>query len=239
MKKRITILIIILCTMSVGFANHVEITGIEGDVKVRKGLNEQWQAAKVGMLLEDIDTILTGTSGKTTLKLADGRIFRLGSHAALDIGDLRNLQKKDLFLYLMSKKVEKLPAVENKAKLKIGNVSVVHGSKTVIDSIAVSESADTWYKREKNGAVAIYTNAMYPNAIMKMHKLVNRYEQLPDCGELYYFMGKSFESIDDSGQAIDYYERAIEHTQNKKCSEASVEQWKNQAQEALNRLRKP
>ncbi len=234
MKKLMHIFIIILSSISFSLAATVEISAMEGDVKIRKGLDEHWQTAVTGMLLEEIDTILTGKSGNATLILADGRKFRLGPEAVLDIGDLRKMKEKDLFLYLMSKKVDNLAPVKSKAKIKIGNVSVVHGSKTVLDSIEVTADTNDWYQREKNGAEAIYGNALYPNAVMKMHKILNKYDDLPDQGELYYLMAKSFESMEEQGQAIDHYEQAIEHAQENDVSDP----WIGQARDALKRLNK-
>jgi len=228
---------VLILSSSILQANTVvTITSVSGDVQFRKGLDENWETAKVGMILEDIDTILTGNEGTVSLILESGTVFKMGSDALLDIGDLRTIMEQELFLYLMSEKIDKLEPVQKKAKLKIGNVSVVHGASAKTDSVQDQNERILIVIKEKNGAVALYDNKFYPNAIIKMHKIVNTNSEANDCGELYYLMGKSFEAINKSGQAIDHYNLALEQIKLTNCSE-SASAWQPDARDALERLK--
>ena len=73
----------------------VKVVQSSGDVKVRYGLDEEWQPVSIGSILKDIDTILTGEKSEALLKFESGTIFKLGSNAVLDISDLRKIYEKE------------------------------------------------------------------------------------------------------------------------------------------------
>lgn len=240
MLKKISFLIIALMLLLEAhwaFAG-AKVMKISGNVKVRRGLEEAWQNAAVGMLLEDIDTILTGANAEVVLETADMTEFRLGESSFLDISDLRKITKQEMFMYLMSKKVQKIEPGEGKTKLRIGNVSVVHGeSKVTTESAPASSSDPNFWIKEKNGAIALQEQKFYPNAIIKIHKILDKYDSIQDCGELQYYLGKSFEQIENTGQAIDAYQEVVRLHDEQKCVSQAAKQWLEDAQKAIDRLK--
>ena len=66
---------------------------------------------------------------------------------------------------------------------------------------------------------------------MRLHAILNRYESESGCGELYVWMGRAFEALEDSGQAIGAYRHALEPGLG--CPEGP---WQQAAREALERL---
>jgi len=227
-------MILLLAGQVRGNTTSATVISVKGNVEVRRGLAEEWSPLRLGMLIRDIDTILTGEASEVILELEDGRRFRMGSNAVLDVGDLRTILEKELFLYLMSEKIDRVAPLEKKTKIQLGNVSVVHGSRLTKDSLAVASDKQQWFQKEKNGARALFDNDLFTNAIIKMHKLSTQYDSIPDCGELYYYMGKSFEALEKKGQAMDHYQKAIEQCQPETKSDVA---WLPEAREALHRLK--
>ncbi len=179
-----------------------------GDVRLRRGLDESWQQARVGTELEAIDTILC-LEGTAVLNLDNGTTFTLGSHSMLDIGDLKTITRQQLFLYLMSLKIEQLPDRSAQPPVRLGKVSVVHGAHA--DESAAADS--TWQIRagqECNGAEALFSNGLYANAIVKWYKIRQRYPQPYDCGEIESRIARGFEELKETGRAIDAWQRAGE-----------------------------
>ena len=218
----------------VAAAPLVKISGISGEVKVRRGVEENWQRAAAGMLLEEIDSILTGEAATVTLETQDGTTFRLGSYAILDIADLRKITEREMFLYLMSQKVNQIPARPEKAKLRVGNVSAIHGeskSGTARNKSAPDES-QSW-KQETNGTQALYEQGYYPNAVVKLHKVLAKYPNVEDCGEIHFNLGRAFEALNKSGQAIDAYKVALELL----CDDDASKQRVDDARRAIERLK--
>ncbi|MBN1466209.1 hypothetical protein JXA02_10625, partial [candidate division KSB1 bacterium] len=118
------LLFTLLCLTTVFPAVTVERTA--GEVMVRRGLDEQWLTVRKGMLLEDIDTIQTG-EGTVVLKMPDGSTFTMGSLSIVDISDLRKISRQEMFIFLMSQKVQKIAPRQGTSELIVPNVSSVHG----------------------------------------------------------------------------------------------------------------
>ena len=210
----------------------VTVESLKGEVKVRRGLDENWIDAVKGMLLEDIDTIQTW-EGLVVLKMQDGSTFTMGSLSILDISDIRTISRQEMFLYLMSQKVQKMEPRQHPSELSIPNVSSVHGEKkTTSERVMQDGDTQTW-RRELNAAKAMVDQEFYTNSVVKLYKVLNRYASMADCGEVNLYLGKSFEELDESGQAIDNYQIAAEKAD--VCGD-SGEKIANEAQRAVRRL---
>jgi len=233
-KNQLFAFILIGLTQVVSAAPAAKIISISGEVKIRRGVEEAWHPAAVGVMLEEIDTILTGEASTVVLENQDGTSFRLGSFAILDIADLRKITERELFLYLMSQKVNQIPNRQEKTRLRIGNVSVLHGEPKAGQAPGQSnnEESQNW-RQETNGAKALYEQHYYPNAIMKLHKVLAKYPNAEDCGERHFYLGKAFEALNKSGQAIDAYKAVLE----KLCENDLSKQRADEVRQAIERLK--
>jgi hypothetical protein len=199
-------------TVALLFASSVHgattILEVKGEVRVRHGLEERWNDAHKGDKLQDLDTILS-EEGMVVIKTQDGSIFTMDSYSILDIGDLRSISRQEMFLFIMSQKVQKMPPRKNK-KLHVGNVSSVHGEKqSAANTVRQQKSTPKW-ELEFNAVRAMYDQEYYPNTVVKLHKIINRYSNRDDCGLVSLYLGRSFEALEETGQAIDSYQKAIE-----------------------------
>ncbi len=233
-KESLLALFALIClTESAPAKTVVKIISLTGEVKVRRGVEENWQRAGAGMALEEIDTILTGEAAMVTLETQDGATFRLGSFAILDIADLRKITEREMFLYLMSQKVHQIPERPEKAKLRVGNVSIIHGAQAeAARNKPAPDAAQSW-KQETNGAQALYDQGYYPNAVVKLHKVLAKYPDLEDCGEVHFDLGKAFEALNKSGQASDAYKAALDRL----CDDDASKQRADEARKAIERLK--
>lgn len=207
------IILIVFCFALLGLAAAAEVTvvDVKGDVKVRYGIEEKWQPAKAGMVLRNIDTILSGNNGQVKLELNNGKIFKMSSNIYLDIVDLKTIDEQELFLFLMSKKIKKIEKPDTDNRLKIGNVSVVHGnSKVQSDSGINGSETSNWSEQETNGAVSLYVHKFYPNTVVKLKKMMSKYSVLKNKGKLYYYLAKSFEALDMKGQARENFRTVVD-----------------------------
>jgi len=212
----------------------VKIIHVSGEVKIRRGVEESWHPAAIGTLLEDIDSILTGEGAEVILEVKDGKTFRLEGNAILDIADLRKITDQELFLFLMSERIQKIGPREEKTRLRIGNINVVHGELKTdsVDSIGVFAEYEGW-KLEKNGAKALYIQGYFANAIVKLTKVLVRITNIIDCGEIHFYLGKAFEALNKTGQAMDAYQVVLKRGEEAACEE----KWVHEAKEAIQRLK--
>jgi hypothetical protein len=220
-----------------GLEADVKIVEVKGNVMVRFGIEESWEKAQIGSILKNIDSILSGEDGQVILELEDRTQFKLGANAVLDIADIRTIQQRELFMYLMSQKIDKLETPNENTPVKVGNVSIVHGdSKQVQKSVEADSVKEDWYPFEINGALALYDHHYYPNTIIKFIKIQNKYDPSRDGGKIDYYIGKSFEAIDDGAQARDAYQRALDEYKQVKEPSSKEQAWVTDARNALQRL---
>jgi hypothetical protein len=212
--------------------NDVQIETASGEVKIRRGVEEEWHPAAAGTLLENIDSILTGEGGEAILVLPDGRKFKLGSNSILDIADLRRITEEELFVILMRTKIRNLPKKE-KSKLEIGQVHVVHGTSREASLEADAFEMPIW-QFQKNGAVALLGNGLSTNAIVKLNSIIIRNPALEDCGEVSFYLGQAFETINKRGQAMDAYRAVVSSG----CDADPAPGWLNESEQAIKRLKK-
>ncbi len=182
-----------------------------------------------------VDTIHTGEYAYVIILTVEGDRFKLGSNALLDISDLRKIMENELFLFLMANKIDRIPSPEDKTRLRVGKVSVVHGEdKMKMDSISSDSSKPNLFIQEFNGAQALYSQNYYANAIIKFHKILLKYELLENTGEIYLYIGKSFEALNQPGQATDAYKIVLDFYQDKTSDDAH--KFIVQARSAIERL---
>jgi len=216
---------------------EVKIIEAEGDVMVRFGIEESWHKAQIGSILKNIDSILSGENGSVLLELDSGIQFKLGPNTILDIADIREIQERELFMYLMSQKIDKLEAPDDGKPIKVGNVSIIHGdSKQVDKPIEPAKEQEDWYPFEVNGAMALYDHQYYPNTIIKCMKIQNKYDTSRDAGKIDYLIAKSFEGINDPAQARDAYQNALDEYSQFKDPSAKEQSWVADARQALQRI---
>jgi tetratricopeptide (TPR) repeat protein len=116
---------------------------------------------------------------------------------------------------------------------------VVHGeSKVASEDVSDKNLKIDFMLQEKNGARALYEQQLYPNSIIKYHKILDKYEAEEECGEIHFYLGKSFEALSQIGQAVDAYEQAIHQLQQPDCDNPNAEKWSAEAQQAIEKLKK-
>ncbi len=235
MKARTFLTVFILVNFSqVTWAEtKVKIAKASGEVKIRRGVEETWHPASAGTRLDEIDSILTGEGASVVLETPDGKTFELGSNSILDIADLRRISERELFLFLMSKKINQIEPRQEKTKLRIGNVNVVHGELKSNPQNTGNSVNELWVF-EKNGAKALFAHDYTTNAVLKLNKILRKYPNLNDCGEIHSYLGKGFEKLNKPGQAIDAYQTAIKRSAETCSSNSKL--WLNEAESALKRL---
>jgi hypothetical protein len=216
----------------------VKIINKTGNAKVRFGLEEEWKNASVGIDLKEIDSILTGENGKIVLQFQGGKKFILGSNAILDIGDLREIQEKELFLFLMSKKVNKIKPRKEKTKLRIGDVSVVHGeSKAKTDTLKSNITKNSLPEKKINGALALFMQKYYTNTLYKLHNFLEKYKSKIYVGKVYFYIAKAFEAINKKGQAMDAYQNVIDYFQDMDSLNQDNKEYLLKSKNALEKLK--
>lgn len=213
-----------------------KIIKLEGEVKIRRGLEESWERAQRGMLLQDIDTILTGENGEVELHFGENAIFKLGNNAVLDIADLRRITEQELFLILMSQKISRIKPSRGTAPGG-GDVSAIRGSPFAGAPSSFSPESQVatsaWWRREVNAAQALAAQNLPTNAALKWHRIREKFPAQSDCGEVSFHLAQTLEQLRQSGQARDEYQASLQQAREQNCRDEGTERRKAIAEERL------
>lgn len=234
---RLRIAVILGCVFLYGLAaGDVRIKSLRGTVRIRRGLEETWTRASTGTRLDEIDTIMTEEASRVVLELEGGATFTMTSYSILDVSDLRRITERELFLYLMSQKVSRIER-KNRSPLRIQNVNVARAERKSVESEEASSSAGPSLREwEINGARALHSQEYHTNAIVKFHKILDKYPEADDAGRLYFYLGSSFEAIDERGRAIDAYQEVVTRSEGA-ATDDELRRMVSESDEALRRLR--
>lgn len=214
----------------------IVIQKMHGDVKVRLGLDETWQTAKNKMVLKNIDTILTGEESEAVLLLPEGMTFTLGSQSILDIGDLREITERELFLFLTSQKIRDIEETP-RSKVHIQNVSVVRAQDKQAPEIQTGDDNLELYQYEINGARAMHHQKFHPNAVVKLMHILKKYTQIEDYGLVDLYLGESFEAMKQSGRALEAYQHALSKAENDALDSTKCQKISHKANAGIARLK--
>lgn len=195
--------------MAADASASARILSVAGEVKVRRGMEETWKPAVRSMLLDDMDSILSGEASEALLEMEDGRTFRLGGNAMLDIADLRIITEQQLFLFLTAQKIRNLDPSETDKPIRIQNVSAVRAEDRSVSGSGYQAADNLFWRQETNAVLSMIAQAYYPNAVMKAHKILDVHAKSADKARLYFYLGQSFESLEDRGRALEAYQASI------------------------------
>jgi hypothetical protein len=215
----------------------VRIASVRGDVRVRRGLEEAWFPAGAGMLLKPLDSVFAGEASEAVLLLEDGTRFSLGGNAVLDVSDLRRITERQMFLFLMSQKVERLAATDSSAAIHIVNVSVVRGSQKQASPEPAPQADVRGWTLEKNGAKALLDADYCTNAVVKFYKILQRHPDVRDGGEIHWLLGRAFEALKETGRAADAYRTALDQTNDGTLKPSETAERRAWLEAALRRLK--
>ncbi|MBN2354507.1 hypothetical protein JXO59_00255 [candidate division KSB1 bacterium] len=220
-RMRVTAgILMLLLIPSLTFGQAITIVSIKGDVKIRRGLEEAWAPVTVGSILKDMDSILTGENAEASLQIHQDHTFRLGPQAMLDMADLRRIDQREMFLLLMSEKINNIENRREKSRIRLGNVTVVHGNDKSGSAKTVKPVDAMRWRQEYNGARALYGHDYFTNAIVKLSKTGKRFPNAEDCGKISFLLGQSFAAIRQVGQAMEAYQASAEKIRTMGCNDS-------------------
>ena len=123
---------------------------------------------------------------------------------------------------------------DNKSKLEVANVTVVHGDFKSAEKPTLENSNSEWREKEMNGAKALFHQELLPNAVIKLHKILDKYSTVQDCGETWFYLAQTLATLDKPGQAIDAFQNSI--AAGKDCNDAETKKRLEAAKSAIKNL---
>ena len=189
---------------------EIVVQKVQGDVHVRQGVTEAWQAVAPGDVLKPDDTMRTGPRGSAVILLPAAsaqnspRRITLPPDVMVDIADVRELSQEELMLKLAMEKVRSSSYTPANDGLNIPNASVVHGTDKVAGGVPPENSIAVGIL-QLNGTRFLFDNGFYPTCALKALEVFRLFPPLAERVDNRLLVAEALERAHLRGEALSEY----------------------------------
>lgn len=187
-------------------AQGITVQTIQGNVRVRHGVTEQWTAIAAGDVLKPDDSMLTGANGRAVILALKGGVEKritLPSDVIVDMADVRDLTPEELMLKLAMERVRSSPYTAP-GDLTAPNAGVVHGADKR-SGRALPENDPAAGMMQWNGARVLFENGFYSTCALKGMELYRLYPETAKRFDNRMLVAQSLEREHLRGEALNEY----------------------------------
>ena len=191
---------------TLSYAQEITVQKVQGDVRVRHGVTEQWTAIAAGDVLKPDDSMLTGPNGRAVIlamKKGVEKRVTLPPDVIVDIADVRDLSPEELMLKLAMERVRSSPSTSPR-DLTAPNAGIVHGANER-SGRALPGNDPAVGSMQWNGARVLYDNGFYSTCALKGMELYRLYPETAKSFENRILVAQSLEHESLRGDALNEY----------------------------------
>ena len=195
---------IALSFVCMAHGQNVVLQKARGDVTVRHGVAESWNAVASGDVLKPDDTMRTGTRSSAVLVVNATKRIALPPEVIVDISDIRDLSQEELILKLTMEKVRASSYQWKNDEMNIPHAAIVHGYPHAPPG-TLPENQQKVGTLEWNGAKVLYDNGYFSTSALKAMDVLRRYPALGDNFENRLLVAEALEKAKLHGEALHEY----------------------------------
>jgi hypothetical protein len=200
-------LLVVLCVAAIqGIASEriVTVERLQGDVKVRYGIEEEWRSAVAGDTLRPEDTIRTGKDAFAVLQLHDGTRYSLPAEAMVDGTDFRTMDRQELLLRLAMEDMLSVPDRIDDDR-PAPRTTVLHGSARGRSDNPGDRSGTQEARFRMNGARFLIEQDYTGTAVLKIRETLRLYPEGEYRPDALLLAAESLEGMQLYEEAVRYY----------------------------------
>lgn len=183
---------------------EIKLLSIKGDVKIRRGVSEQWQQIKAGEILKLDDAIFIGSKSTAAISLDGQKKITLPEKTIVEISDLRFLTKEELLLKLAMDRIIAVPHQDRRDELMPAQTTVIHGEKKSETSAAAKPTIENALKM-LNGAKLLFQNNFYGTCALRVREVLRIYPTIETGIEYKLLTANSLEKAELFDEALSEY----------------------------------
>lgn len=203
MKKILPILLIYLAG-SLSVSAQFKIVFIKGEIKVRYGMNEQWQDLKSDAILKLEDAISVGKKSSVVIQVSEDKKILIPEQSIIELSDLRRLTKEDLLLKLAMDKILTVPPQQRKYDLMPAPAAVIHGENKNVVNLGDKKTFESAMKILK-GARVLYEHNFYGTCALRIKEVFRLYPDVQNEYEYKLIAARSLEKSELYDEALNEY----------------------------------
>ncbi len=206
-KKKIILIAALIFGFTINIFPEIKLLSVKGDVKVRRGVNEQWQQIKTGDILNYDDAIFIGNKSAGTVSINGQKKIALPEKTIVEISDLRFLSKEELLLKLAMDRIIAVPQQDRRNELMPAQTTIIHGEKKSEKSAAVPNAFGTVENALKmlNGAKLLFDNKFYGTCALRVREVLRIHPTIDTGAEYKLLTANSLEKAELYDEALNEY----------------------------------
>jgi len=167
MKK---IILFLLLSAGLMFAQEYTVTKVNGDVKYLSGGNENWVELKAGETIKQGAVLSTGSNSSITLR-SNNLHFTLSESSAISVSSIKEMSSDELLLALAME--DMINAPKNNGNGKSGNTAVYGTDENNNDKLEFA--TDEFGIKRLNGAMQLAKSDMKESAVVVARETFRKY----------------------------------------------------------------
>ncbi len=148
------------------------VLDVRGEVKIRPVNESEWAAVSEGRILENRETIRSGSLATARIAAFDGSIFQLSENAQIEPRELQHRDRNEIVMELTALELLKLPSQQKRPNLN-QSAFVLHGTLPDSGSWGSKKELEIYLQLEKQGAMALYEQGFIAGFIIKWNRLAS------------------------------------------------------------------
>lgn len=202
--NQISLVLVLIFGLATNLFADIKLLSAKGDVKVRRGVSEQWQQIKAGEILNLDDAIFIGIKSTAAVSVDGQKKLILPEKTIVEISDLRYLSKEELLLKLAMDRIIAVPQQDRRNELIPAQTTVIHGEKKSETSVAVKPTVENALKM-LNGAKMLFENNFYGTCALRVREVLRMYPTLENSIEYKLLTANSLEKVGLYDEALSEY----------------------------------
>ncbi|MDP2209783.1 MAG: hypothetical protein Q8K98_13575 [Bacteroidota bacterium] len=202
--KKIILVVALILGFAINIFADIKLLSTKGDVKIRRGVSEQWQQIKAGEILNYDDAIFIGTKSTATVSINGQKKIALPEKTIVEISDLRFLTKEELLLKLAMDRIIAVPQQDRRDELMPAQTTVIHGEKKSETLAAVKPTVENALKM-LNGAKLLFDNKFYGTCALRVREVLRIHPTIETGIEYKLLTANSLEKAELYDEALSEY----------------------------------
>ncbi|MDI6802635.1 MAG: hypothetical protein QME58_02160 [Bacteroidota bacterium] len=201
---KFNLVLTLILGLTINIFAEIKLLSVKGDVKVRRGVNEQWQQIKAGEILNLEDAIFIGGKSTASISLNRQKKITLPEKTIVEISDLRYLSREELLLKLAMDRIIAVPQQDRRDELMPARTTVIHGEKKSETSAAMKPTIENALKM-LNGAKLLFENNFYGTCALRVRDVLRIHPTIEGSIEYKLLAANSLEKAELYDEALSEY----------------------------------
>ncbi len=203
MKKIVLLMGSLLIVAAIASAD-IKIVTVKGDVRIRRGVTEQWVAATKGDVLKPEDSMKSGKKSSAVILIDGKEKVTVPELVIIDCSDFRRLTSDQLMLMLAMETVRLVPAGQHEGDVTIPRTTTIHGeSQESLSAQAPARSSAG--QMQLNGTKVLYDKGFFATCVLKAKEVFRLNPELMNMIDMRLMVANAFERMKLNGEALSEY----------------------------------